>query len=244
MTMILDPEYPVDSRSSIETKAWDEYRLHEGRKIRVYTIWVRVAEGRGEKIAIPGGLDVRVLGRPQLHIQDAYQWSDEGWLWGFWSVALEYPLRREIPELDGNDISTLFIDAPRYNLRGDRDPGAQGKKDPVAPQLDRMQLIELDGLHGRRWKRRGLGALPPDWKSETLGDILPAAAMKELQKLIDQMNVRGVLPTAKDILHIFKRYRKELEAKNVLPEYLAYAVEHQLSRNQLNGLRGRRMWGR
>jgi hypothetical protein len=62
--------------------------------------------------------------------------------------------------------------------------------------------------------------LPSDWSRAKLGDLLPRLALIELQSIFK----RDCVPNIKVYKTFCRKYRKHLEAKGVLPEYLAYVL--------------------
>jgi hypothetical protein len=61
----------------------------------------------------------------------------------------------------------------------------------------------------------------------TLGEMVPAAAWPELERLIATGRT-----TARDFLPMLLPHRAEMEANGVLPEYCAYAIEYAVSQTR------------
>lgn len=70
-----------------------------------------------------------------------------------------------------------------------------------------------------------------------LGEILTEEQIEELIKLVKSK--REVEPTSfeftKELRELFKKYEKELLAKEIYPDYLAYAVAFALSKLPFEG---------
>lgn len=67
-----------------------------------------------------------------------------------------------------------------------------------------------------------------------LNEILTKEQIKELEKYIDSQRKKGLEPLdtefIKGLKMLFGQWEKDLLAKEVLPDYLAYAVAHLISR--------------
>lgn len=75
-----------------------------------------------------------------------------------------------------------------------------------------------------------------EWRQATIEQILTKPQLKELKRLIIENKKKGLKPLdteyTNSLKELFKKYEKDLLAKEILPDYLAYAVAHLISKNQ------------
>jgi hypothetical protein len=69
------------------------------------------------------------------------------------------------------------------------------------------------------------------WTTKKLGEILPKEAVEEITKFVNNTKPEG--RTAKNFLEILSKYRDHLLAREVLPEYLAYVLEHTFAEREI-----------
>lgn len=72
--------------------------------------------------------------------------------------------------------------------------------------------------------------LPEDWRALSLQEIFTKEQRKELKKFLKDKKDIPPLELSRELKPLFKKWEKDLLAKGILPDFLAYAFAYQLSR--------------
>ncbi len=69
--------------------------------------------------------------------------------------------------------------------------------------------------------------LPEGWRTATIGELLPEEGIEPVRRVLEDLKNRVVVgqEAHKKLIEVLEPYRKHLESKEILVEYLAYALE-------------------